>query len=162
MYFMQESGEPLRLKFKKAQYGPYGENLRHVLNRIEGYYIQGYLDGGDNPHKRLELTPCALDSAKTFFEAQEVINTKNHLKRVVDLVDGFETPFGLELLSTVHWVAKQEQVRSLDLLIISVYSWNNRNKQFSERQIKIAYYILQKKGWINSDGVVANDYPLES
>src|ERR1700722_11696579 len=51
MYFMQETGEQLRLKYKKAEYGPYAENLRHVLSAIEGHFISGYLDGGDRPDK---------------------------------------------------------------------------------------------------------------
>ncbi|MEN3753692.1 macro domain-containing protein [Mangrovibacter sp. SLW1] len=46
MYFMQESGEPLRLKYQKAHYGPYAENLRHVLSAIEGHLVSGYSDGG--------------------------------------------------------------------------------------------------------------------
>ena len=40
MYFMQESGEPLRLKYVKGPYGPYADNLRHVLNAVEGHFIQ--------------------------------------------------------------------------------------------------------------------------
>ena len=44
MYFAQEAGEPLRLKYVKAPYGPYAENLRHVLSTIEGYMIAGYGD----------------------------------------------------------------------------------------------------------------------
>jgi hypothetical protein len=51
MYFMQEAGEPLRLKYVKAPYGPYAENLRHVLNAVEGHLVAGYLDGGDVPDK---------------------------------------------------------------------------------------------------------------
>ena len=51
MYFMQEAGEPLRLKMEKGPYGPYAENLRHVLNAVEGYYINGYGAGGDAPDK---------------------------------------------------------------------------------------------------------------
>ncbi|MCO6433648.1 type II toxin-antitoxin system antitoxin DNA ADP-ribosyl glycohydrolase DarG, partial [Nitrosomonas nitrosa] len=42
LYFMQEAGQPLRLKYQKAHYGPYAENLRHVLNAIEGHFISGY------------------------------------------------------------------------------------------------------------------------
>jgi O-acetyl-ADP-ribose deacetylase (regulator of RNase III) len=30
MYFMQEAGEPLRLQYEKAPYGPYAENLRRI------------------------------------------------------------------------------------------------------------------------------------
>lgn len=45
MYFAQVAGEPLRLKFAQAPYGPYAENLRHVLNAIEGHFVSGYADG---------------------------------------------------------------------------------------------------------------------
>ena len=49
VYFMQEAGEPLKLEFQKASYGPYAQNLRHVLNAIEGHLLSGYEDGGDAP-----------------------------------------------------------------------------------------------------------------
>ncbi|HYB22990.1 MAG TPA: macro domain-containing protein, partial [Solirubrobacteraceae bacterium] len=42
MYFLQEAGEPLRLRYIKAPYGPYAENLRHVLQAINGHFIAGY------------------------------------------------------------------------------------------------------------------------
>lgn len=64
MYFMQAAGEPLRLNFTKGYYGPY-ENLRHVLNAIEGHYVVGYGAGGDDPDKPLELLPGAVDLATT-------------------------------------------------------------------------------------------------
>jgi len=37
MYFMQEAGEPLRLRYVVGPDGPYAENLRHVLQAIDGY-----------------------------------------------------------------------------------------------------------------------------
>jgi O-acetyl-ADP-ribose deacetylase (regulator of RNase III) len=49
MYFMQQAGEPLRLNYVKAPYGPYAENLGHVLARVEGHMVDGYRDGGDAP-----------------------------------------------------------------------------------------------------------------
>lgn len=53
MYFMQTAGEPLRLRFAKGPYGPYADNLRHVLHAMEGHFVFGYADGGDAPHKEL-------------------------------------------------------------------------------------------------------------
>jgi hypothetical protein len=50
---MQEAGEPLRLKYQKAHYGPYAR--RHVLNALEGHFISGYADGGDFPEKNYSL-----------------------------------------------------------------------------------------------------------
>src|SRR5712692_4328982 len=41
MYFMQEACENLRLKYEKAPYGPYANNLRHVLSVVEGHFIKG-------------------------------------------------------------------------------------------------------------------------
>ena len=63
MYFMQKAGEPLRLKFEKGTYGPYSENLRHVLHPLEGHLISGYEDGGDAPSKQLNLVPGAVEDA---------------------------------------------------------------------------------------------------
>ncbi len=66
MYFLQESGEPLRLQFQAAPYGPYAENLRHVLHAVEGHLISGYADGGDAPDKLLSLEPGATEDATAF------------------------------------------------------------------------------------------------
>lgn len=61
MYLMQEAGEPLRLKYQKGPYGPYAENLRHVLQAIEDHLVSGYADGGDAPDKRI-LRWCPAQS----------------------------------------------------------------------------------------------------
>lgn len=147
MYFMQESGEELRLKYKKAQFGPYADNLRHVLNTIEGHFISGYEDGGDAPTKQLKLIPKAVEDAKNYLTNKK--NTNENFVKVAKLVDGFETPFGLELLSTVHWIVKNENASNLEEVISKIYNWNERKKQFSEKQIKIALDVLIKNNWIN-------------
>ena len=103
MYFMQVVGEPLRLDFKKAPYGPYAENLRHLLNRIESHFITGFGDGEDDPTKAIEIDESATKAAQEFLDAR--VETKQRFEAVADLISGFETPFGMELLATVHWVA---------------------------------------------------------
>jgi hypothetical protein len=147
MYFMQEAGEPLNLRYAKAIYGPYSENLRHVLWRIEGHFVSGYADGGDAPDKQLELVPGAVVDARRFLEAHS--ETRVRFDRVVDLVQGFETPFGLELLSTVHWVATEGNARTLADVIAQSYAWGERKHQFSHRQIRLALDVLNSKGWLS-------------
>lgn len=146
MYFMQESGEELRLKYKKAQFGPYADNLRHVLNTIEGHFIIGYEDGGDAPTKQLKLIPKAVEDAKNYLINKK--NTNENFVKVAKLVDGFETPFGLELLSTVHWIVKNENASNLEEVISKIYNWNERKKQFSRKQIQIALDTLVKNDWL--------------
>jgi O-acetyl-ADP-ribose deacetylase (regulator of RNase III) len=146
LYFMQEAGQSLRLKFAKGLYGPYAENLRHVLHAIEGHFVSGYADGGDAPDKQLELVPGAVADAETFLKDHAA--TLAHFDRVADLVDGFETPFGLELLTTVHWVATREGAASGENAVAAVYAWNERKKRFSSRQIVLALDVLRRKGWL--------------
>ncbi len=151
MYFMQEAGQQLRLQYAKAPYGPYAENLRHVLHAVEGHMVSGYADGGDAPNKQLSLVPGAVGEAETFLNDDE--ETKSRLDHVAKLVEGFETPFGLELLATVHWVATREHAALVDDVTRSVYDWNERKKRFSPRQIELAFKILQSKGWLTERGI---------
>lgn len=149
MYFMQEAGEPLRLKYKKALYGPYAENLRHVLNEIEGHFVSGYADGGDAPDKPLKLVPGAVDEAEGFLRSHE--ETRDRFERVTKLVEGFESPFGMELLSTVHWVLKDDDgPTGMPELIGRVYAWGDRKKRFTPRQIQLAAKALARHGWVDS------------
>jgi len=148
MYFLQESGEPLRLEYEKAHYGPYARNLRHVLNTIEGHLISGYADGGDDPNKPLELVPGAYEASNAFLKSEK--KTMKHFQRVSDLVDGFESPFGLELLSTVHWVITREAAQNPNDVVAKIHNWNIRKQQFSSRQIYIAIETLCTHGWLSS------------
>jgi O-acetyl-ADP-ribose deacetylase (regulator of RNase III) len=150
LYFMQEAGEDLRLSYAKASFGPYAENLRHVLAKIEGYMVSGYADGGDAPNKQIELVPGAVDDAEKFLRTQA--ETRRRFDRVADLVEGFETPFGLELLATVHWLATRDGATTADDIAKSFYSWSQRKKRFTPRQIGIAHDVLRTKGWLTSPG----------
>ena len=146
LYFMQESGEPLRLRYQKAAYGPYAENLRHVLNEIGGQFICGYAAGGDAPGKQLELVPGAVGDAELFLKDHP--ETRARFNKVADLVEGFESSFGLELLATVHWVAAENPTASTEDVIAGTYAWDERKRQFSERQIRLALDVLKEKGWL--------------
>lgn len=146
MYFMQEAGQELRLTYKKAPYGPYAENLRHVLNRIEGHLVIGYADGGDRPDKEIEVLPGAVDDAVIFLEDDAA--TSKRIEQVGRLVDGFETPYGLELLATVHWVVAHDGETNAEAATNAVHAWGARKRQFTPRQINIAFDRLQADGWL--------------
>lgn len=154
MYFMQEAGEPLRLKYVKAPFGPYAENLSHVLHAVEGHLIAGYADGGDAPDKSLSLVPGAVEEARGFLEQHEI--SRARFERVTRLVEGFESPFGLELLATVHWVISREGATCPDSVARRVYGWNARKRQFTPRQIAIAQDRLKTQGWLLPEAVAVH------
>jgi len=148
MYFAQEAGQPLRLRYVKGAYGPYAENLRHVLKSINSYFISGYDTGGDQPNKAIELVPGALENARRVLDSTPDANER--LQRVAELVEGFESPHGLELLATVHWIATRDKPRDLNELERRFYEWAPRKKSnFTPRQIRIATSALADRGWID-------------
>jgi len=147
MYFMQEAGQELRLKYAKARYGPFAENLRHVLNLIEGHFISGYGDAADAPGRQIELDQNAARQAEEFLGRDP--QARAHLHRVVDLIEGFETPFGMELLASVHWVATKENARDPQAAVQEIFAWDQRKSQFTEGQISLAWDVLSEKGWLS-------------
>jgi O-acetyl-ADP-ribose deacetylase (regulator of RNase III) len=107
MYFLQEAGQPLRLSYAKGRYGPYADNLNHVLQALEGHYLRGY---GDRTQKILDLSPITLidgadGEARQWLEANADDATARRIADVVKLITDFASPYGVELLATVHWTA---------------------------------------------------------
>ena len=146
-YFLQEAGEPLKLQYTQALMAPYAENLRHVLHAIEGHMVAGDADGGDTPDKPLTLVPGAVEEANAFL--QRHAETRGRFERVSQLVEGFESPFGMELLATVHWLfTHDEPPRSREEAVEQIYDWNPRKRRFTPRQIGLAADVLAAKGWI--------------
>ena len=156
MYFMQESGEPLRLHYEKGPYGPYARNLRHVLQEMEGYMINGYGDGGESPHKPLMLAEGVLEKADATLSDKPA--TGSRLDWVAELIDGFETSLGVELLGTVHWVAKEHPNSSDAAIVTYTHEWGDRKRQFTERQINQALKALRNNGFLPS--AEANDLQM--
>lgn len=146
-YFLQQAGEPLRLNFIKHKYGPYAENLNHVLQRMEGHFIRGYGDRSQN--SSIEVLPPADQEAETFL--QHHLETQQRLRRVACLIEGFETPHSMELLSTVHWVVQENLAIKDDvsLVVKAVHAWNARKSHFRPDHIEIAWERLCQERWIH-------------
>ena len=152
MYFLQEAGQPLRLQYEAKEFGPYATNLRQVMIRLESHYTQGYGDGNDSPTKAIELLPGAVDEAQHFL--REDVAIRQRMERVTDLIEGYEDPVGLELLSSVHWVMSNnpEAKLSADTAAQAVHKWNARKQRtFKTEQLTRAWKHLKDKGWILSE-----------
>lgn len=151
MYFLQEAGEPLRLLYARGLYGPYADNLRATLRAVEGHYISGFGDG-TSPVQEAE----PLEVMQGAFEAAEPVlgqhpETQARIKRVLELADGFDSAYGLELLASVHWVAKEETavVDDSALAVQLVQSWTRRKARlFTAEHITAAWQRLRERGWL--------------
>lgn len=148
MYFLQEAGQPLRLRYGAGRFGPYAANLRQVLIRLEGHWLSGYGDGADNPRKPLEIIGDAEKAAEDYLATQA--DVRDRMERVASLIEGYEDAYGLELLSSVHWVMCQhrEARDSVDAAIEAVHDWNPRKRALLKPEhLKKAWTRLKSSGW---------------
>jgi len=147
-YFLQEAGEPLELEFKAHFYGPYADDLRKALRNIEGHYTRGLADGKNSPETPLEILPGVLETAESV--VAQMPESLARFERVARLIDGFETPFGMELLGTVHWLATHAGTHDTDAVIADVHSWNARKRsQMKDGHVRAALARLREQEWVS-------------
>jgi O-acetyl-ADP-ribose deacetylase (regulator of RNase III) len=147
-YFLQAYGENLRLTYVKARYGPYAEALNHVLQTLEGHFIRGYGDRSREPQIRA-LPGAAAEATEFLREHPEALK---RLELVRELVDGWDTPYGLELLATTHWALRNSRppIKGRDEMYDFIASWTPRKAQlFKPAQIDRATAHLAAVGAIS-------------
>lgn len=99
---------PLKLEFKAHIYGPFTPKLNFVLDNLDGSYL--------HCDKRIsDASPLDViwfdDSRKDLVQAYLKTEARQYsgaLEYVGKLIDGFESPFGMELLATVDWLLTRE------------------------------------------------------
>lgn len=148
-YFLQKSGYDLRLAYEKGHFGPYSQSLDRAISSLEGHYLVGYGDGTGGREAALTLMPDAS------CEAEQVIDGDSEFEaaysRLSQLVAGYEYPYGLELLSTTYFAAKELTAHpaSLEGVVEIIGQWNMRKKRlFTAEHIADAWRRLEQFGFV--------------
>lgn len=148
VYFLERFGEPLGMKFVKATYGPFSEILSHALNDLDGHYLAGMKQKTAKPFDKIIINQNELEKVNKFIEEHCSSGQKARLENVYRLIEGFESPLGMELLATVDYVLKFESDGEsfTDLeLENKIYSWSNRKKKLIKKEyIDIALSRLKE------------------
>lgn len=143
---------PLDLRFEAKHYGPYADRLRHLLDAMDGSYLRSDKRISDcgpldtiwfNDAKRDKVALYLKTEAKAYLPA---------LEKATQLIDGFESPFGLELLSTVDWLLAHDQVApDPQALLEGVRHWSEgvsaarrKAKLFDLPKLELALNRLQQ------------------
>lgn len=145
-YFLQESGIDLRLKFKAHNFGPYANNLNHVLERIDGHFIEGFGDRVNT--SKIKLIYSSISEADRFLKNDN--EAKVSLDKVAKLIAGYETPLSMEVLATVHWVIKHENFESDNFEGIKsyVHQWNEHKSSWKDSYLTKAISRLESCQWV--------------
>jgi O-acetyl-ADP-ribose deacetylase (regulator of RNase III)/transcription termination factor NusB len=156
-YFLQRFGETqMKLTFQKNHYGPYSGKVRHVLYALNGKYIKGYEQKQIKPFEAFELIPEKAAEVKDYISKKLSETQMQRLNKVETFIKGFESPYGLELLSTVDFLINELQTSDKDAILEGINNWSSRKKNiFNPDHVAIAIEHLEQ---LNT--TVQNEQPV--
>lgn len=151
---IERSGlKPLDLRFEANKYGPYADRLRHLLEGLDGSYL--------HCDKRIsDADPFDViwfdDERKSLVQAYLKSEAKSYapaLEYTASLIDGFESPFGMELLATVDWLLAKEGVEpTVPAMREGLRHWRGgpdaaqrKDRLFDDRALNIALERLAQQ-----------------
>jgi O-acetyl-ADP-ribose deacetylase (regulator of RNase III) len=117
-YFLERIVNALNLdnkfkfEFEANKFGPYSKKLNHLLNGLDGSYLhcdKRIADAG--PFEPIRFDDAKKDMVAAFLTTPEAKVYRPALEATTTLIDGLESPFGMELLSTIDWLIDQGGVQ---------------------------------------------------
>ena len=145
-YLLQLSGQHgLRLQFTKSHYGPYANNLQHLLKYLQGSYLVGARQVMNaTPSDTFELVLDRMSEVNQFVEDNCTTAEKQRLENVYRIIEGFESPFGMEVLSTVAMIMQEHKEARNDIRVMmrEVKEWSDRKASISPHHLEVAYQRL--------------------
>lgn len=97
--------DPLDLRFTADKYGPFAPNLTHLLNDLDGSYLgceKRLADAG--PLDVIWFKDDKRDKVAAYLTSPEARVYRPALEETTRIIDGFQSPLGMELLATVDWL----------------------------------------------------------
>lgn len=139
-YFLQALGAPLRLSFVRGTYGPYAPALNHVLDTLEGHHLAGLGDRSARVTDFAPINPLPESIEAAVRLVRDDLEESRRLNALLELVEGFETPYSLELLATVHFASGHEpKTADPNALAERVASWSLRKaRMFTAKHVAMA------------------------
>lgn len=150
IYLLAAAGQPFpRLVFEQAKSGPYAEVVDHMLSSMEGKLLRGFGDCAQP--SAITILPQPLRAAHDLVAGDPAMASR--VERVMDLIEGFEGLYGLELLATVHWAAKHDLAAagSAEAARARVQKGSKRRRgRYQPDHIDAAWRHLSDQGWIGT------------
>jgi O-acetyl-ADP-ribose deacetylase (regulator of RNase III) len=158
-YFLERSVDVLKLdnKFKFAfapnKFGPYSEKLKHLLNGLDGSYLhcdKRLADAG--PFETIRFDDTKRDKVSAFLTSPEAKEYRPALEATTELIDGLESPFGMELLATVDWLLTDQGIEPrVEAVRVGLAKWpgdqaakERKLALFDDRVVAIALQTLSE------------------
>lgn len=102
---------PLDLKFSADRYGPFANRLTHLLDALDGSYLHCDKRLADaSPSDTIRFNDAKRPMIEAYLLSSEGAPYAQAISETDRLIDGFQTPLGLEALATVDWLLSEKNV----------------------------------------------------
>lgn len=128
----------LKFEFEAGKFGPYTHKLETLLDSLDGSYLlcEKRLVTAE-PLDLIWFNGDQKENLKAYLESDEGKVYADVLKWASSTIDGFESPFGMELLATVDWLLEKNGVEStVEQIMEGLKNWAG-DKIASERKLRI-------------------------
>jgi O-acetyl-ADP-ribose deacetylase (regulator of RNase III) len=143
-YFLQRFGAKLNLQFEKGTYGPYAHKLNHLLKFINGCYIN-YNPNRIAPNTEIKINKEKMGLVESYFNESLLESDRQNTRNVLDFIEGFESPYGLELLATIDFIEQQTGKYTFEDISQEIGNWTQRKSNIMKSShIKIALERIRK------------------
>lgn len=96
--------DALDLRFEANRFGPFAARLTHLLDALDGSYLHSDRRIADaEPLDVIRFADAKRNRVAAFLNSEGKAYLPS-LEDTAELIDGFETPLGMELLATVDWL----------------------------------------------------------
>ncbi len=100
---------PLDLQFTADRYGPYANRLTHLLDALDGSYLQCDKRLADaNRGDTIRFDDDQREKVADYLAGTEGRPFADAIEQTDRLIDGFQSPLGMEALATVDWLLTRE------------------------------------------------------
>ena len=143
-YFLQKSGEPLKLQFVPYIYGPYAQAVEKVLYALNGKYLSGMEQMNASPFEPLKLNYQRYEEVEAYIGKNLSPEQTERLANLFVLIEGFESSLALEILATTHFVKSTNPGLTMEQLYGKIQSWSERKRDLIKKEyITLALNHLQ-------------------
>lgn len=103
--------DPMDLRFKANKFGPYAHRLTHLLNALDGSYLHCEKRIADaSPLDAIWFNDSKKEHVALYLQSEEARDYQEALEETSALIDGYQSPHGMELLATVDWLICEEGI----------------------------------------------------
>ena len=114
----------LDLRFEANRYGPYADRLKHLLNQLDGSYLTCNKRLADaSPFDSIRFQESERDKVDLYLKT-EAAPYQDAFEDLLQFIDGFQSPLGMEALATVDWLITKESCEpTLDAIKQGIRQW---------------------------------------